>query len=188
MIRVFVQACKALTSGKDMKDPALGPIRPGLPKTCCPRCKSSFMIRKNGSYRRHYVSIVEGAVVSTVIRIALVHCKSCSSSHALLPLTVIPRSPFSLIFIAHLITDKLDGRFASIALLCEHYGIAVNTYYRIYERFASCVKIACGIMAGTTSMRDVARILLLPCNEAAGELLCSFFENTNTSFCQPRAP
>jgi hypothetical protein len=105
-----------------------------------------------------------------------------------LPSTVVPHSPFSIVFISSLIIDRLDGRFSSIALLCEHYQVAVHTYYRIYKRFSACVRITYGILAGTGSIRGVACKLKKPCQEAADALLCAFFEKTGTSFCQPRGP
>jgi hypothetical protein len=187
MIRVFVQACKALTQGGKPDDPALGPICPDLGKNRCPRCRSPHL-KSNGSYKRQYVTIDKGAVFSTVITVFLARCKSCGSAHALLSSMVVPYSPFSVIFIANLIMDRLEGRFPSIEALCEHYGIAVSTYYRVHGRFCSSVKIACGIMSGSGRMRELACILSGSFPDTARSFLASFFEQTNTSFCQPRAP
>ena len=188
MIRLFIKACKAFAGSTDIEDPALVPNSDDLPCARCPRCKSPHKMARNGSYRRRYVTVVGGEVLSTLIKVSLVRCRSCGSAHALLPSTVVPCSPFSTVFISRLIIDRLDLRFSSIAMLCEHYQIAVHTYYRIYDRFSACVRVAYGIMAGKGAVRDAACLLSRPCQQAAQGLLSAFFERTGTSFCQPRGP
>jgi hypothetical protein len=146
------------------------------------------MLAKNGSYKRRYVTMIGDVVYSTIIKVALARCTSCGKAHALLPSTVVPYSSFSIVFISHLIIDRLDKRFSSVSALCEHYEIAIHTYYRIYNRFSACVKIAYGILADEDCMRSAAHTLLQPCLEAAYRLMGDFFEKTGTSFCQPRGP
>jgi glutaredoxin len=189
MLRAFIKVCKNLDAGCD---PALTSVRIDLAKASCPHCKATGSLSTHATYKRNYISTdgadAGGGISGAVIEITRLKCPSCKKTHAALPLTVVPYSPFSVSFIAHLLIDHDRRRFFSIEKLCEHYGIAVNTFYRLAERFKSCVALAMGVACGHDALWDIARMLASGATEAADTFLSAFFEMAGLSFCQSRSP
>jgi glutaredoxin len=163
-----------------------------LAKASCPHCKATGSLSAHATYKRNYISVdgvdVGRGIAETVIKITRLKCPSCKKTHAALPLTVVPYSPFSVSFIAHLLIDHDRRRFPSIEKLCEHYRIAVNTFYRPAERFKSCVGLAQGVACGKDAMWSTARMLASGAIETADAFLSAFFKMTGQSFCQSRSP
>jgi transposase-like protein len=182
-----MSVCKNLL-GNSLDAVALEPVDLDLEKARCPSCKARGRLAYHSAYRRWFIHILDGVITRARIWVKRLKCTSCNRTHALLPEAAIPHSPFSVCFVASLITDWKDHRYRSIERLCEHYGIATTTFYRIRRRFSSCVKIAWGLVAGKDRESKAAHILSGGDVHAADGLLEAFFKKTNTSFCQPRPP
>lgn len=101
----------------------------------CPNCSAKHSISLFSSYYRHFVTYDEGVPTDNLIRIPRYICSSCNSTHALLPAVIIPYMSFSFNFTISLIYSYLTHRFSSISALCEHYQIAISTFYRIFKNF-----------------------------------------------------
>lgn len=102
----------------------------------CPSCgapKETF--HKDGHYERDFICYEAGTPVYHRITIYCVECSSCGHSHALEPSVIVPYSSFSLTFLMNIIYAKLTKRFLTVEQLCDHFGISVSTYYRIFKRF-----------------------------------------------------
>ena len=186
MIRAFLRVCKA-SEGGAFSDPAFRPVGYDADRMHCPGCGSRGTLAPHAGYSRHYVSMEGDAVTDTLIEVARLRCSSCGTTHAVLPLTAVPRSVFSVLFIASLIADHINRRFPGVESLCAHYGVAVNTFYRIRGRFLSCVRIVSGILAAGPEA-SAAAAAITGGLESADAFLASFFELTGTSFCEPRGP
>jgi hypothetical protein len=179
--------CKDSEQG-DLDAMALAPPSYDLSRTVCPTCKARASMDVHSSYHRHFTHIKDGDVVDIRIRIIRLRCASCMKTHALLPEAVVARSPFSIPFIASLIRDWLDRVFPSIEGLCAHYGIAINTFYRLKARFERSVRLAYGITSGQGGIR-CALTILSGCNiYAADSLLSGYFLLAKRSFCEARGP
>jgi transposase-like protein len=189
MLRAFIKVCKDLDAGYD---PTLVSVEIDLAKASCPHCKATGSLSTHATYKRNYISAegadVGGGIVESVIEITRLKCPSCKKTHAVLPLTVVPYSPFSVSFIAQVLIDCDRRCFPSIEKLCEHYRIAVSTFYRLAERFKSCVGLAMGAACGKDAMWDTARMLTSGAIKATDAFLSAFFEMTGRSFCQSRSP
>lgn len=164
-------------------EPAFEPSR-----LLCPKCGAVGSMARHAHYMRHFVFLREGKVTDEVIAVTRLRCISCGATHALLPLAAVPYSVFSIRFIAMMLLDSLDHTFPSIEVLCAHYKIAINTFYRIRRRFESCVRIARGITAKKDCVYEMARKMLENAMTDLDFVLSSFFDACGMSFCQSRSP
>jgi hypothetical protein len=187
MIRLLLRICKDL-SVADVDMAALRVLDVDAARLSCPTCKAVGQMIRHEDYERHFVFMDGDVVTDKLITVRRVRCESCGATHALLPLAVIPYKPFSIRLIARIITDALEHAHPSIEALCEHYGIAVNTFYRMRTCFESCVRIARGIVAGKDTMREMAREMLEGDASKLDCILAAFLDDTGMSFCQSRSP
>ena len=185
MLRAFIKACKSI---KKNCDPALSSIDIDLKKARCPACKAPASLQRHATYSRHYVFIEGGALQDRPIDIVRLRCMSCKKTHAVLPFSAVPYSPFSVAFIACLLIDYDNGRFASIEGLCGHYGIAINTFYNLSKRFLASVRLAVGITCTDRSRLRIARMLISADMARIDGFLSGFFDMAGRSFCQPQGP
>jgi transposase-like protein len=183
MLRAFMSICKSLKAD-DLDALALAPVNCDLSVVVCPHCKARGSLDAHDSYKRNIVYLKDDAAAETRIVIRRLICKSCDKTHALLPEGVVPYSPFSVRFIARIIIDWIKQRFSSIEGLCEHYRIALNTFYRLRKRFLDCVMIALGVTGTKDKAVKVASLLLSDDLPAVDSFLEMFFKLTNRSFCQ----
>ncbi len=109
---------------------------------CCAKHSLSFF----ASYERHLVTYHDGAAFNNIITIFRYICSSCNRTHAILPSFIIPYMSFSFHFTMSIIYDYLIHTFASVASMCKHYGIAITTFYRIFNRFKEHKKLWLGLM------------------------------------------
>lgn len=101
----------------------------------CPFCNTSDFIVSNGYYNRHYVTYQSQTVVDNIIPIHCVHCTSCNHSHAILPVTLIPYSSYSPVFLLSVIHDYCSKTFHNNDDLTSHYDISIKTLTKIIKTF-----------------------------------------------------
>lgn len=65
-------------------------------KTRCPKCRAIGRFNLHGSYERHVAYFNAGKLVYTLIKIKRVMCKSCGTTHAVLPIDIIAYRLLSL--------------------------------------------------------------------------------------------
>lgn len=80
----------------------------------------------------------------------------------------------------HVIYAKLTRKFPTVEGLCEHFGISVSTYYRIYKRFLTDSFLIRQLM-------EVSDILSLWSCQADDlhAVLSGYYSNCGRSFLQP---
>lgn len=149
--------------------------------TVCPVCGApANAFHKDGHYKRDFICYEQDKPLYHRITICCVECSSCSHSHAMEPSIIVPYSSYSLGFLMHVIYAKLTGKFSTVENLCEHFGISVSTYYRIYKRFLTDSFLIRQLM-------EVSDMLSL-WNCQADELhavLSRYYSNCGRSFLQP---
>lgn len=112
----------------------------------CSFCGAKHSLSFFASYERHLVIYCDGAASDNIITISRYICSSCNRTHAILPSVIIPYISFSFHFTVSIIYDYLVHTFASVELMCEHYGIAITTFYRILKSFKEHKKLWLGLM------------------------------------------
>lgn len=187
MLRAFKQVCKCYADG-DADEISLKPIEVDLDHAKCPSCKKTGDMVRHSKYQRRLIRMAFSKPDDTIIDIEVLHCRSCKHFHALLPLVVIPHLSYSVTFIAYLMGDWLDRRFACIDSLCEHYRISVKTFLRLRKRFIGCVAILCGVTDARNNMHKVVLTLMTPDTIELAGFLYEFFTITARSFCQTLPP
>ena len=155
----------------------------------CPNCKapSSGFVSK-GFYKRYFITYHKDSTISNQVKIKCVQCTSCGVSHAILNSTVIPYSSFSMGFIISLLFAYFTGKFKSIELLCEHFDISVNTFYKIRKSFFQDKKLLNSIYKELRYIDELQTLEYL-CSlnsDALYSILQTFFEYYNYSFLQRR--
>ena len=96
-------------------------------KEVCPACRQRGACHIHAYYNRFIVDFINGAPVTSVLRIMRVRC-SCGSTHAILPDPVIPYRSHSLFFILRVLSEYF--RRKNVLRLCDKYLISVSQLYR----------------------------------------------------------
>ena len=141
MIRKFLDLCKHYFKISEINEYDLFinlQKEWNTPSGKCPYCSAPCgSFHKDGSYERDFITYYRGSVHYHKVTISCVECNSCGHSHALLPSFMIPYSSYSAQFLISLIFDYYTKKYKTVALLCQNYGIAITTFYRIYNCFLS---------------------------------------------------
>jgi hypothetical protein len=110
-------------------------------------------------------------------------CKSCNTTHALLPDILIPGSPYTLHFIIHVIGAYLN-RSGTVEELCAHYQIAVSTIYCWKKRFLAHANLLLQAFSQVSQV-TVGAIEFISDADALPE---TFFDKFGFSFLQNQKP
>jgi hypothetical protein len=187
MIRAFLKICKY--SGADEADRlALEEVPCDIASVVCSVCGAPASMKKHGYYRRSFVYMNSGSVEEGSIKIRRLRCSSCKATHAVLPLAVIPYCVYSVVFIAALVKDWTQMAFSSIEVLCEHYGITTNTFYRLKARFFRGAVLVLGLASTDSDRQALAARIAKGAVFVLDGILSGFFSDNNISFCQSRSP
>lgn len=149
--------------------------------TACPVCGApADTFHKDGHYERDFICYEQDKPVYYRLTIFCVECSSCNSSHAMEPSVIVPYSSYSLGFLMGVIYAKLTMKFPTVESLCDHFGISVSTYYRIYKRFLTDSFLMKQLM-------EVSGILSLWSRQTyeLHALLAWYYRNCGRSFLQP---
>ena len=82
MIHDFTTDCKAYNKNRYTRE------RFSLTK--CPKCRAIGRFTLHGSYFRHVIYLNDGELLHNTLCIKIIRCKSCRSTHAILPRDIIP--------------------------------------------------------------------------------------------------
>ena len=129
MIRLFTALCKVLLTKISEEEAfyvAMEEI--GIFRTSCPKCGTVGRFSEYGNYDRGHVTYSDDEILDFRVRPRRIKCLSCGASHALLPDTLTPYSPYTLRF-KLLVLIAYSGRDTTVANICGKFGIAVSTLY-----------------------------------------------------------
>ena len=188
MIRLFSKLCKHFKQISFENELTIfnGHMKAiDLKALACPFCGTKKSLSKFSSYKRHLVTYENNKVQNNIITISRYICSSCEHTHAILPVVIIPYLSFSFKFTLSIIYDYLLKRFKSVEALCEHYHIAISTFYRIFNKFKEHKKLWLGLLEDKlTSNIFFAHSLKNISFTDVEHFVMNFFNKTNISFLQ----
>ena len=151
----------------------------------CPFCGAKHSLSTFSSYKRHLVTYDNNTAQDNIITIHRYICSSCGHTHALLPSVIVPYGSFSFKFTVLLIHDYLVHKYHSVEAMCEHYGIAISTFYRILNRFKNDKQIWLGLLEDKliSSLSFVQHILNSSFYDIENFII-QFFKRNGSSFFQ----
>lgn len=92
---------------------------------------------------------------------------------------------FSFQFTISIIHDYLMHKFPSVEAMCEHYGVAISTFYRIFKNFNEHKKLWLGLlMDSLNSFLSFVEHILNSNFLEIEQFILSFFNRTALSFFQ----
>lgn len=188
MIRLFSKLCKCfnlISFEKEINIFGEYMKAVNVEDLACPFCGAKHGLYLFASYKRHLVTYDNNTVQDNLINISRYICSSCGHTHALLPSVIVPYMSFSFKFTISIIHDYLIHKFYSVEAMCEYYGIAVSTFYRILKKFKDHKQLWLGLLTDKLTS-DLAFIqhLLSSTFIKIETFLINFFHRTGFSFFQ----
>jgi len=183
MIRLFTALCKVLMTKTSEEEAFCAAIEEnGLFRTSCPKCGAVGKFSAYGSYDRGHVTYSDDEIFDSRIRPRRVKCLSCGATHALLPDTLTPYSPYTLRF-KLLVLIAYFNRDTSVVNICGRFGIAVSTLYEWKRIMAAHKDFMLGLLISRkTQASGFLRGLLGSAD--ISDILQGFFNKYGFSFMQ----
>jgi len=183
MIRLFTALCKVLlkkVSEEQAFCDALDDF--SLYRMQCPRCGAVGKLSGHGIYRRNHVSYIGDGIVDYQVSPCRVKCSSCGTTHALLPDTLTPYSPYTLSFKLMVLIAYYE-REATVVDICSIFGIAASTLYQWKKLIVAHKEFMLGVLISRkTPALAFMRSLLGSSN--ISDILHRFFRKYGFSFMQ----
>ena len=188
MIRLFSLLCKCFKQisfedeiniyDKQMKTLSIEAL-------ICPICGAKHSLSPFAYYKRHLMTYVNNEVHNNIITISRYICSSCGHTHALLPSVIVPYMSFSFKFTVSLIQDYLVHKYHSVEAMCEHYEIAISTFYRIFNKFKIHKQIWLGLLEDKliSNLSFVQHIINSTFDEIE-DFIIQFLKRNGSSFFQ----
>lgn len=151
----------------------------------CPFCGAKHALSPFASYKRHFVTYDNNTSQDNIITIFRYICSSCGHTHALLPSVIVPYMSFSFKFTISLIYDYLVHKYHSVEVMCEHYGIAISTFYRILNKFKKHKQIWFGLLEDKLiSNLSFVQHMLYSAFDEIEDFIIQFLQRNGSSFFQ----
>ena len=151
----------------------------------CQFCGAKHALTSFASYKRHLVTYDNNEVHDNIIIISRYVCSSCGHTHAILPSVIVPYMSFSFKFIVSIIHDYLICKFKSVEAMCEHYCIAISTFYRILSKFKEHKKLWLGLLEDKLiSKLSFIQTIISRTFIETETFIINFFNRTALSFFQ----
>ncbi|MBU3192293.1 DUF6431 domain-containing protein [Clostridium bowmanii] len=151
----------------------------------CPFCGAKHSLASFAFYKRHLVTYNNNIAEDNIIIISRYMCSSCNRTHALLPPVIVPYMSFSFKFTVYLIYDYLVHKYHSVEAMCEHYGIAISTFYRILKKFKEHKQIWLGLLEDKLiSNLSFVRHIINSSFDELENFIIQFFKQNGLSFFQ----
>jgi transposase-like protein len=188
MIRLFSQLCKcfkqiSFQNEINIFDEHIKTLN--IEVLVCPFCGAKHALSSFASYQRHLVTYDNNAAQDNILIIPRYICSSCGRTHAFLPSVIVPYMSFSFKFTVSLIHDYLVRKYHSVEAMCEHYGIAISTFYRILKKFKEDKQLWLGILEDNliSNLSFVQHIINSSFDEIE-DFIIQFFNQNGSSFLQ----
>ena len=188
MIRLFSKLCKcfkqiSFENEINIFDEYMEAIN--IDDLICQSCGARHSLSPFASYERHLVTYDNAEVQDNIITISRYICSSCGHTHAILPPVIIPYSSFSFKFTLSIVYDYFVGKFNSVESMCNHYGIAISSFYRLLRKFKEHKKLWLGLLEDKlTSSLDFIQNLKLYTFTEIETFIIDFFNQNGLSFFQ----
>ena len=152
----------------------------------CPCCGAVGKLTEYGEYSRGLTYLQAGKVADSRVSPLRFECKSCGSTHALLPDIVIPYGRYSLGFVLTVLIAYFE-RASTVERICENFGIAISTIYEWKKRVLSHKDLMLGLLI-SRKMPALAFLRGLLGSDGMSDFLRRFFRKYGFSFMQRRSP
>ena len=129
MVYDFLQICKTYDKNLYTKE--------YFAATPCPKCPAIGRFKMYGSYQRYVMYFARGELVNVKIDIKRIMCKSCKSTHAVMPGDLIPYKLLSLIVVMLLLINCIVEE-TPVLRVSNKYGLSfqiVNIYLNTFSLF-----------------------------------------------------
>lgn len=129
----------------------------------CPSCGAKHSLIRHGKYTRNICFINESNLVEEKSMVVLrLICKSCNTTHAILPNDVVPYCIYSFSFMLNtLIRRFVDS--SKISTICNDFNISFQLLYTFIKRFLkfaeSCMLVLRNL-GFQNSSTDISKLLL----------------------------
>ena len=127
-----------------------------LKNQICPKCGARGRFAPHGRYKRNLVTLIFDIPFDTIIEIKRVRCRSCKSTHAIIPFDVVPYCAHSTELSARLFELREYADY-SIGMICEKLSLSVTTYYRIVKRSLGRLITLASVSTGTRLLRKLLK-------------------------------
>ena len=118
----------------------------------CPNCHSSNVI-KWGSYERNVIYFNEqGKIISEVMVLQRIRCKSCGTTHALLPIGIIPYKQFAEEVVSQVLLEVSVRRIEEVSL---KYYISEEVITRWKKQFRKKHESRLAVLIGKRSIKEI---------------------------------
>jgi transposase-like protein len=186
MVRFFTALCKSLL--KNICDEVIfqeATYRYSYLGEACPHCGAVGKLAPHGDYTRGFTGRKDRKNVDSWLKPLRFLCKSCDTTHALLPDIVIPYGRYSLSFVLTVLIAYFE-RTTSVVNICEQFGIAVSTLYEWKKRMALHKDLMLGVLISrkTTALAFLRNLLG---SNNLSDCLRIFFHKYGFSFMQNRS-
>ena len=107
--------------------------------TPCPKCPAIGRFKMYGSYLRYIVYFAEGKLVHEQIELKRIMCKSCKSTHAVMPGDLIPYKLLSLFVVMLLLVACIVDE-TPVLRVAQKYELSfqiINIYLAAFSLFAN---------------------------------------------------
>lgn len=104
----------------------------------CPKCGAKHSWNRHATYERHLVIQENNMFIDTRITILRLKCTSCHSTHAILPVDIIPYVIHSLSCVVKLLVSHYVHN-ESVLSLATKYGLSFQLIYSFLQGFLSFI-------------------------------------------------
>jgi len=127
MILDFSQICNTYDKNLYTKD--------SFAATPCPKCPAVGRFKLHGSYQRHALYFADNKLIFKKMDIQRIICKSCKSTHAVMPGDLIPYKLLTLYVVILVFTGCIVEK-KPVLSLAEKYGFSFQFIYYCLLTFA----------------------------------------------------
>jgi hypothetical protein len=182
MVRVFTKACKqkfGFGAGWRLDISVVLML-------VCPTCNAKGCFKYHGFYTRYRVCHKDDHIKIESVKIERLRCKSCNTTHGVIPYDLVPWLSYSLPFILQVLSDRAHAAFNSIERLCEHHGLSTNTFYRLKRRFSRHIRLLLGATTEATAIKNWLASIIKASTEELDAISAQFLKCNGVTLCQPR--
>jgi len=125
--------------GINLKDYLTAIASPGFYQVLdCPSCCAPRSLKRHGKYERYLLVSEQGQLTWLQTPIIRIRCRSCGSTHALLPADVVAYCQYSLPVLIILLSQILLES-ASVPQVAQQYQCPIWSVYLVLRRYEQCL-------------------------------------------------
>ncbi|MBN4051117.1 MAG: hypothetical protein COA82_10265 [Alkaliphilus sp.] len=140
----------------------------------CPKCLAKSDWVRHAIYERNVVLVEIIAFIEVKMKILRLKCKSCNSTHAILPSDIIPYCIYSLPFIFAIISEYYLEE-DSVLCIAKEYKISFQVIYNYLKLFESFINEC----ISTLRILEIIKGISIAATKEIFKLIVDNFENNS---------